>query len=38
MQKEIIEKEAINNAATAEMNSSDLLGPIKIILDDVVKE
>ena len=38
MQKEILEKEALVVATNPEGNSSDILGPIKIILDDVVKE
>ena len=38
MQKEILEKEALVAATNPEGNSSDILGPIKIILDDVVKE
>jgi hypothetical protein len=38
MQKEIMEKEALNATSNTEVNSTDILGPIKIILDDVVKE
>ena len=38
MQKDQQEKEALNNANGQEVNGADILGPIKIMLDDVVKE
>jgi hypothetical protein len=38
MQKEITEKEAQSIPVNPEVNTPDILGPIKIMLDDVVKE